>query len=576
MIRPLTPAARPPAEHREIFRTGDTLWQLHGDHRAALFDADGLRLERWLADGSAVEVKRGAGRTIHRVRLPGLDFYVKHFRSPRLTTLVHHMFRQGRAEKEFTLAAVLDRCHVNTVYPLALGERRRRGVLVESWLVTEAIPNGLTLFDLIENHVGTPALPDTVELRRHIADELARLAATVHDHGIEHRDLHERNIVVQPAGAGRFRFFLLDLHELRRHRTLSWALARRELTRMGRYFTIRTTHADRLRFLKAYLRERHFPPNAYRTLAPAVEHQTAESRADFWRRRDVRKVRKNPRLVQYRDGAMRAEAVTDLPEELVRSLMAAPDRPFDHNVHRWWKIGRVTRVAEVDLPAAGRTGENLLIYKQYYFKGWLESLSVHVRHNQAMRAWNNGRSLLLRELPTPRPLALIQRFRYGVPVTSYLLTERVPDAQTIPHYLERHLPHLPPRERRRVLRGVIHQSATMLRRLHERRVTHRDLKASNVLVTPTADLARPKLWLIDLDGVQTWQTVPEDQRLQNLARFYVSFHHNRWLSASDRLQFLRTYLPVARRADWRRLWRETLERAERKIRRNLRRGRSVV
>src|SRR5690606_733935 len=122
------------------------------------------------------------------------------------------------------------------------------------------------------------------------------------------------------------------------------------------------------------------------------------------------------------------------------------------------------------------------------------------------------------------------------------------------------------------------EAAMLLRRLHERRVTHRDLKASNILVSTTDDLARPKLWLIDLDGVQTWQTVPEKHRLQNLTRFYVSFHRSPWITLPDRLRFLRIYLGrnFRDRARWKQLWHRILDQAERKIRRNLRQGRSVV
>ena len=219
-----------------------------------------------------------------------------------------------------------------------------------------------------------------------------------------------------------------------------------------------------------------------------------------------------------------------------------------------------------------------LIYKQYYFKGWHESLAALFRPNQATRAWTCGAALLLRELPTPRPLALIQRLRFGMPIASYLITERVPNADTILRYLDSRLPELPVAERRRVIRGVIAQAALLLRKLHDRGVTHRDLKASNVLVSPTDDLAHPRLWLIDLDSVQTWQTIPHGRRVQNLARFYVSFHQSPWITLTDRLRFLRLYLArgFSDKSGWKELWRSIRRQAERKIQRNLRQGRSVV
>lgn len=183
----------------------------------------------------------------------------------------------------------------------------------------------------------------------------------------------------------------------------------------------------------------------------------------------------------------------------------------------------------------------------------------------------------MRELPTPRPLLLIHTYRCGMPYVSYLLTECVPNAHAITSYLDRHLPTLDKPERERVLRGVLEEAARLLRTMHDRRVTHRDLKATNVLASATDNLAKPRLWLIDLDGVQTWQRVPTRHRLQNLARFYVSFYTSPWIATTDRLRFLRAYLGRAfrNREQWKSIWREVKKIAERKIRRNLRKGRSV-
>lgn len=564
-------ASRP----QSIFWLGTTLWNLYGDVRDLLFDQQGLRLSEWTLSGRATLVKSGSGRAIYHVRLPGLDLYVKHFRSMTPVGRLHQLVRRGRAEKEFHLAHLLQERGVDTITPIALGERRERGALIESYLLTEAIPGGLTLFELIERCVlqGRLAFPPTLRFR--FALELARLAATIHDAGIEHRDLHERNIIVQPVGDD-YRFYLLDLHELKVHRRLRWSRARRELSRMGRYFTLRTSAADRWRFFQHYGKLRGIPRAKIRQLARDVETQTLESRADFWRRRDMRPAQKNPRIDLHKGAGARAWGLKELAGETVRSMMADPDAPFQDAVVKWWKIGRATRVSEVELPTI-RRGDNL-IYKQYYFKGWLESFAALFRDNQATRAWNNGAALLLRELPTPRPLLLIQKMRWGLPITSYLLTERISDPQTITRYLDRHLSQSVGAERKRILRGVLREAALLLRKLHDRRVTHRDLKASNVLASPTEDKAQPKLWLIDLDGVQTWQRVPERCRLQNLTRFNVSFHQNPWITRSDRLRFLKLYLArdFRDRARWKELWRQIYFRTQAKIERNTRHGRSVV
>lgn len=551
-------------------------WEVFRDLRFQMFDANGFRLDHWKSTGQATVVKSGSGRTIYNVRLPDAHFYIKHFQAKTFGSFLHYSIREGRASRECHLAQFLMRCGINTIHPIALGERRRRGMLYESFLVTEAIPNGMTLFDLIERGDSAGNATRDQRLREHIAQELAKLIATIHQQGVEHRDLHERNIVIQPRDDREFNFFLLDLHELRVHKELPWASAVRELTRMGRYFTLRTSRADRLRFFKHYCRFRDLPKEKFRELALAVEAATDNSRADFWRRRDTRSAHKNPRINEYRSFGVRAFAQQDIPESVVRDLMADPDRPFDNPVIHWWKQGRGTRVAELQMPSIRPDAS--LIYKQHYFKGWHESFAALFHYNQANRAWYNGASLLLREIPTPKPLILIEKQIGGMPVTSYLVTERVPEGQPISQFLESRMPTLTQPERRQLLRELMRQAANLLRMMHDRRVTHNDLKASNILVQPGDHPTRPRLCLIDLDSVQTWQNVPPRRRLQNLTRFYVSFHHSRWISLTDRVRFLRLYYRSQfHRSDrWKDAWRVIEAGAKQKIERNLRQGRSVL
>lgn len=558
----------------EKLQIGGVQWRLFRDVRDQLFDEHGLKLEAWKRSGQATVVKSGSGRTIYFVRLPGINLYIKHFQARTFGSFLHYSILEGRASRECRLAQRVLRCGINTIEPLGLGERRRRGMLYESFLVTEAIPNSRTIFDVVEAAATDPKSMSPRQ-RRHIALELAKLVAGVHAQGLEHRDLHERNIVVQPREGEEFNFFLLDLHELRVHSELTWSKTMRELSRMGRYFTLRTSRSDRLRFFRHYCRFRDLPADRVDDLARLVESATDESRADFWRRRDTRRIHRNARIQRYSAPGVRAFAAQEVPEEVVRKLMADPDRPFETSLCRWWKLGRVTRVGEVHMPEV--RPDETLIYKQHYFKGWHESLAALVRPNQANRAWNNGRALLLREIPTPKPLILIEKRIGGLAVTSYLVTERVPKGVPISQFLDESMPRLALPQRRQLLRGLMNQAANLLRLMHERRVTHNDLKASNVLVQPGVDPMRPNLCLIDLDSVQTWQKVPEARRLQNLTRFYVSFHKSRWLSLADRLRFLRIYSGGRwNRSDWKSIWRRIRAGANQKIERNLRQGRAVL
>jgi tRNA A-37 threonylcarbamoyl transferase component Bud32 len=560
----------------ERFAMGQTTWVVLKRYRPLLFNARGLRLSEWIEDESAVLVKAGAGRTIHRVRTDGIDIYVKHFSAHRWSSRLHQLIRRGRAQKEFETARMLRSHRVPTIVPIALGEHRRNGFLHDSYLISESITNGVTLFDLIERFVIPGRLAATPRFRFEFAEALGRLAARIHNAGVEHRDLHERNIVVRPRQQGGFDFFMLDLHELRLRPGREWRWAERDLSRMGRYFTLRTSSVDRRRFFEAYAQERLFSPSTISRQAVLLERAVVESRADFWRRRDIRGPSKYNRINEYRAPGVRALSVPELPESFVRGLMANQDRFFDESVSHWCKRGRSTRVAEVLLPQI-RHGESL-VYKQHFFKGWHESLATIFRPNQAERAWNNAAALILRELPTPKPLVLLHRIQWGLPVSSYLLTERI-NGMGLREYVESHRnSNTPAQESRRIVLGVLAATARLIRTMHDRRVTHRDLKASNILASTTANPAQPDLWLIDLDGVSTWRTIPPRHIWQNLARINVSFLKCGWISHTDRLRFLRLYLgrDFQNKRVWKALWHHVARESVAKINKNLRRGRSIL
>lgn len=554
--------------------TGQTRWEFRRELDHVLFGSSGFRLPDWIADGRAERIKHGSGRTIYRVRTPDEELYVKHFRPSGLVGRLRQWARQlagrSRARKEFHFAQVLESLGVPTIEVIALGERRQWGLVHESILVSRAVPDGAPLYEWIESRATAPVAPRT---RRALAAALARLVADVHNAGIEHRDLHERNIILRGDPDGQFELVILDLHELEAHSRLRWSRAVRELSRMGRYFTLRTSAADRLRFFRIYANRRNVAAERVDREAKRVEASTIASRADFWHRRATRSPAKNSRIVVSKRGNVTVTSNRDLPDGAIELLLADPESAFRDRRVRWLKDGRATRVAEVTLPGLGA-----VVYKQYYFRGWAHALVSVFRKNQANRAWRNGATLLLRELPTPAPLALIERRWRGVPMTSFLITELIPGSKSVVAYLDVHLPGLDDASRRRTLRQLVDRAARLMRQLHERGVTHPDLKASNVLASTGPDVARPAIWFVDLDGARTWLRPDWRRRIENLARFHVSFHANAWVTNADRLRFLRVYLggQLDPKGAWKDVWREIGRRTNRKIQRNTRRGRAIV
>ena len=74
-----------------------------------------------------------------------------------------------------------------------------------------------------------------------------------------------------------------------------------------------------------------------------------------------------------------------------------------------------------------------------------------------------GHGMRLRGLPTPRPLAVWHRTRFGLLHEGYLLTEKAQNAVEMPEYVAG-LGRLSPAKRQAALHGLMDQAARLARR----------------------------------------------------------------------------------------------------------------
>lgn len=147
---------------------------------------------------------------------------------------------------------------------------------------------------------------------------------------------------------------------------------------------------------------------------------------------------------------------------------------------------------------------------------------------------------------------------------SGLVTETVPDAKTLDHYLDREFcrPESLAQFQRQV--EFFRHLGRSLAELHAQRFDHRDLKAGNLLIRETE--AGREIWFVDLDGVRRWWWLPPVRRIQNLARLTVALLGCRGISKTALLRGLLSYLGD-RAPQWRAWWRQISRRMAIKLRR---------
>ncbi len=533
-------------------------WHLPPDLARILLDADGaLRLQEWLASGAATTIKDAAHRTILRVRAPcrvgegfatrteSLDFYLKQYRAVGPRNRLREILRSTKAKGEYDKAAALTQRGILVPRPLGWGILGNNFAPRASFLLSETVADARHL---------TEVLTDLAPARRQqLSTGLGQYLAKLHAAGVTHHDFHPGNLLVRWPADAPPQFVLIDLHEIHLGRPLSWRHRRENLCVFNRYFILRASRSDRLRFWRAYTKEAGSAiPDHSGATPSALEAASASSNLQFWIAREKKYVG-NSRLVRK---AACGLAARDLAPETVTHLTTNLDHWFNPANAKQLKSGGASTVAATPYG----------VLKRFNVRSSIAKWKNRLRRSPALRSWVYAHALIDAGLPTPIPLALLHRSSGE----EYLLTEELANVVELRTFADHHAT-MPIQQWRERLRAI----ARTLRQFHDRHFGHRDLKAGNLL-TPAAP-ADHRVWFIDLVGVTRRRRVSRKARVRDLARLLASFLNHPGLTHGDRLRFLFAYYGAANhnKAGWRRWWRELAEAAQAKVDRTRQRGRPL-
>ena len=510
---------------------------------------DGLTVLPHVGGGGGLVVKENLQRTITRHETPAGPVYVKVCRVNTPRAFARELLRPAKARLEFENAVELRARGILTVEPLAWGSRRRWWPS-ESVVVTREAAVARDFLAVLE---GSPSTGAWAGLARAFAGCLAAL----HNAGVDHPDPHPGNFLVDPATRS---FTVMDVHAIHFTRPLAWSKTLAALTLLNRYFQVRASAADRLRFWRAYLAARPTLGTDWKAGAAQLEAATRRSNLRFWTARLSRYTADNRDSHAARRRPYAGYAERDLSPEFVAQMLTDPDALFDAPGTVTLKDSRSSTVAVITV------GGRAVVLKRFRVKTLLVRLKNAVRPTAALRSWTLGRNLLDRGLPTARPLLVVERYRTGRPAEGYVAFEKLDDVADLAEAVR-------DTADRRVLHTWADKLGRLLRAMHDREVSHRDLKAPNVLLVGVSDPLTARPVLLDLVGVTVGVRVTLAVRRRDLARLAVSFPAGT-LTNGVRLRFLRAYLGCDR--DWKPWWRDLAKRAAAKVARNDRRGRPLA
>lgn len=217
----------------------------------AVLQCPGDRLAAWSRTSDAISLKLAASEG---------SIYIKRYHYPTWRQRVRGMLRgtwlrASRARSEFRALVAMRRLGIHAVRPIAFGERRIAGFVRSCFLITEAVPEAMSLVSFIKAFADHVAARQARRAKIEILTSLARQVRHMHEKGFVHRDLFWRNVLIRPLPGDRFEFYFLDASVGRRiriaHRRQDSIV--HDIAAMGVLAPEFCSLTDQMRFLHEYL-----------------------------------------------------------------------------------------------------------------------------------------------------------------------------------------------------------------------------------------------------------------------------------------------------------------------------------
>lgn len=200
------------------------------------------------------------GRKTLRFALDGKYYFAKLHKDVGWHTIIKYLLQLRlpvlSAENEWQAIQRLEKLGIHTMRLVAYGKKGRNPARLQSFVITEELAHTESLENFCRNW---PTSPPSYRFKRTLIKEVARIARTLHDHGMNHRDFYICHFLLD-ISAGReyicpshLNLYLIDLHraQIRRRTPLRWRV--KDIAAL--YFSsmdIGLTQRDLFRFIREY------------------------------------------------------------------------------------------------------------------------------------------------------------------------------------------------------------------------------------------------------------------------------------------------------------------------------------
>jgi tRNA A-37 threonylcarbamoyl transferase component Bud32 len=456
-------------------------------------------------------IKKSKLRWAAILTLPGgRRIFLKRDRTKGWFESLKFLFLSSKARKEWSIAYQLKEKDLNVPQPLGWMEKVHRGLVKESYYLSEAIGSGASLIE-----------DSTQSGTRFPIDELAKTVRKIHDSGLFHKDLHAGNLLWNGE-----LFYLIDLHRAKIVKAVSF---RQRLWNLSQLFhSLRPVWSEREenQFIQRYLEGGPASLSQREELLQQVHALMDRLQKRQWKSRTKRCLKESTGFSIRREEGVRYYHRRDYPMDRLKRAVKEHLKIVKEKPMTLVKHSPKVIVSILD------DGEEKVCVKHFLYPQRLAGLKERFRRSKGLKAWIAGNGLIVRGIPFLKPFALAERRGWLGLRESFLLMETSETGQELDRYLFKGFKDL------RGKRLFIKAFAQWVSQFHKMDLYHEDMKTCNILVSQNG--ASWNFHLLDLEDILLDEKVAEKSLFKNFLQLNASTP--KIITRTDRLRFFREYL----------------------------------
>jgi tRNA A-37 threonylcarbamoyl transferase component Bud32 len=456
-------------------------------------------------------IKESIWRWAALLRLPnGRRVFLKRDKTKGWMEGLKYLFSPSKGQKEFLIASQLEKWSLNIPNPLGWMERVRKGLVRESYYLSEAIGTGVSFIEEVAK-----------SKEPHSIIELAMTVRKFQEAGLFHQDLHGGNFLWK----GDF-LFLTDLHRAQIVKPLSLNQRLWDLSHLFHSLRSMWGEEEQLQFLNQYFEGRFDDSQKREILHQKIHPVMGRLQKRQWRSRTKRCLKESTEFTVQREKGIRYFHRKDFPLDRLKRVMEehrdlVRERPFS----------LIKYSPEVIVSILNDEGERICL-KQFCYPHFWGQVKEHFRRSKGLKAWMAANGMRARGIPSLKPLALVERKNWIGLKESFLFMETLADDQEMDRYILKGFADLNKK------RLFIKAFARWLDGLHKMSLYHKDMKTCNILVSE-----RGETWdfhLLDFEDIRMNEKVNWKKLFRNFLQLNTSTP--KVMTRVDRFRFFREYL----------------------------------